>query len=140
MQTVAFTAADRELVAAAEAELRKNFVRHRHHVAAALRMQSGKVFTGMHIEATVGRISVCAEAVVLGKALGEERELDTIVAVRYVDADAREAIEIVAPCGMCRELITDYGPDAYVLVDVGGTIVKTRMLELLPQKYREAEE
>ena len=34
-------------------------------VAAAIRSQDGRIWTGLHIGATVGRLSVCAEAVAL---------------------------------------------------------------------------
>ena len=34
-----------------------------HHVGCALRTRSGKVFQAVHIEAFVGRVTVCAEAI-----------------------------------------------------------------------------
>ena len=31
-------------------------------------------------------------------------------------------IRVVSPCGMCRELIGDYGPEAHVIFAAGGEI------------------
>ena len=73
----------------------------------------------MHLEATVGRIALCAEAVALGRAATEagDTEVDTIVAVYHPGPDAADqTARVVAPCGMCRELIADYAPNARVLV------------------------
>ncbi|MCJ7568446.1 MAG: hypothetical protein MUO58_12980, partial [Anaerolineales bacterium] len=36
-----------------------------HHIASALRTTSGSIFTSVHVEAYVGRIAVCAEAIEL---------------------------------------------------------------------------
>jgi len=125
---------DRALVAEAYEELRSYFVEGWHHVAAALRMRSGRVVTAMHLEATVGRVAVCAEAIALGKALRDERDLDTIVAVHYTD-DSRTTMGLIAPCGMCRELLTDYGNDVLVIIPKGDAMIKVRMLDLIPEKY-----
>jgi cytidine deaminase len=58
----------------------------------------------------VGRIAVCAEAIAIGMAAAAgDTEIETIVAV---DREGR----IVSPCGMCRELISDYSPSSKVII------------------------
>ncbi|MED3728497.1 hypothetical protein [Priestia filamentosa] len=42
---------------------------------------------------------------------------------------------IVSPDGMCRELMYDYAPDCYVILEADQEIVKTKISELLPLKY-----
>lgn len=135
------TSDDDALIAAARAAIR---ARHRpgwHVVGAALRTASGRIFTGVHLEANVGRIAVCAEAVALGRAATDsgETEIDTIVAVHHPDVAATDAaIPVVAPCGMCRELIADYAPRARVIVpDGSGTPQVVAIGDLLPVKYRQ---
>jgi hypothetical protein len=43
--------------------------------------------------------------------------------------------EVVSPCGICRELITDYGPQAWVIVPGAHGAEKVLIAELLPNKY-----
>jgi cytidine deaminase len=50
-----------------------------------MRTRSGRVFTGVHLEANVGRIAACAEAVAPGRAATEagDTDVDTVVAVYH---------------------------------------------------------
>jgi cytidine deaminase len=91
---------------------------HWHTVAAALRDEHGRIWTGLHLGATVGRLSVCAEPVALGRALLEGGgRIVTAVAVRHPKAEeASQEIAVVSPCGACRELLADYAPGAWVIV------------------------
>ena len=66
---VSLTDSDHELIAAANAVLEKHYRPFWHMVAAAIRSQDGRIWTGLHIGATVGRLSVCAEAVAFGRVL-----------------------------------------------------------------------
>ena len=59
---------DQELIEIAKALISKRYEEDPHHIAAALRKASGKIFTGVHLEANVGRIAVCDEAVAIGAA------------------------------------------------------------------------
>ena len=123
-------ASDRELLDLARKIIEQRYRENQHQIGAALRTKSGKVFTAVHLEATVGRIAVCAEAVALGMAAAAgDTEIETIVAV-----DA--AGQVVSPCGMCRELISDYSPSAQVIVPAGGKTEVVPVAELLPNKYR----
>lgn len=122
--------AHQQLVCKAQQIIRERFAEGRHHVGAALRTASGRVFTAVHLEATVGRIDVCAEAVALGMAAAAgETEVVTVVAVD-------RAGHVVSPCGMCRELISDYSPGAQVIVPGADGPVVTTISSLLPNKYR----
>lgn len=110
----------------------------RHTVAASIRGQDGRIWTGLHLGTTVGRLSVCAEAVALGRALLEgDRGIDTIVAVRHPKPDeADRELAVVPPCGACREMFLDHCPDALVIVPGAGGLVKLPIRELLPVPYR----
>jgi cytidine deaminase len=87
------------------------------------------VFTAVHLEAYIGRVAVCAEAIAvgMGAAVGDTN-IEVIVAVNR-DGD------VVAPCGICRELISDYAPRAKVIVPgiAGPELVS--VATLLPNKY-----
>ena len=114
----ALSSPDHALIAAAHEVLPRHYKPFWHTVAAAIRGQDGRVWTGLHLGATVGRLSVCAEAVALGRALLEGRGgIDTIVALRHPKPDETDReLAVVPPCGACREMFLDHCPDAQVIV------------------------
>ena len=57
--------ADKELIAAATAAIKLRYRDDWQEVGAALRTRSGRVFTGVNLDAYLGRMAVCAEAVAL---------------------------------------------------------------------------
>jgi len=131
---------DYELIKEAEKVIEKNYEFGRHHIGAAISTATGTVHTAVHLEANVGRIAVCGEAVAIGKAVSEgDREFHTIVAVAH--PHPHEDIEkcwVVSPCGMCRELISDYGENIDVIIPYKGKVVKVNIVELIPEKYTKA--
>jgi len=135
--------ADRELVAAAQAAIKERYRYDWQEVGAALRTRSGKIFTGINLDAYLGRMAVCAEAVALGRAfvdLGDDG-IDTIVAVRHPDPDENsQDVAVVSPCGACRELIFDYDRKARVIVPNGKSAEVMPIADLLPNKYRRGPE
>ena len=130
---------DQVLVEAARTIIRRRFRQGWHVVGAALRTSEGQIFTGVHLEANVGRIAVCAEAVALGRAITEvgRVDIDTIVAVYHSDpARPEHEIKIVAPCGMCREMISDYSPHARGLIPSENlSAIAVSIQELIPHKF-----
>jgi cytidine deaminase len=132
---VALTAADLELIAAAQAVMQQHHRPFWHTVAAALRGADGRIWTGLHLGTTVGRLSICAEPVALGQAiLAGGGEIVTAVAVRHHKPDEDDqSIAVVTPCGACRELLVDYAPDCMVIVPGD---MKLPASALLPLPYR----
>jgi cytidine deaminase len=122
--------ADAELIDRARSLIAQRYKLDHHHVGASLRTRSGQIHTAVHLEAYVGRVAVCAEAIALGMAAaGGDTEVEVVVAV---DRQGR----VVAPCGMCRELLSDYAPSCRVIV---GEEEVVAISALLPQKYRRQE-
>ena len=135
--------ADKELIAAATAAIKQRYRDDWQEVGAALRTRSGKIFTGVNLDAYLGRMAVCAEAVALGRAFVEVGDdgIEKIVAVRHPPPyEKDQAIAVVSPCGACRELIFDYDPKARVIVPNGKTPAVVPIAELLPNKYRRGPE
>jgi cytidine deaminase len=130
--------ADQDLVAAAIAAIKSRYRDDWQEVGAALRTRTGTVFTGVNLDAYLGRMAVCAEAVALGRAvidLGSDG-IDTIVAVRHPPPEAKDqTVAVVSPCGACRELIFDYDRNARVIVPNGKSPAVVAIAELLPNKY-----
>ena len=59
---------DKELIEAATVAIKQRYRDDWQEVGAALRTRSGKVFTGINLDAYLGRMAVCAEAIALGRA------------------------------------------------------------------------
>jgi cytidine deaminase len=129
---------DKELIAAATEAIKSRYRNDWQEVGAALRTRAGKIFTGVNLDAYLGRMAVCAEAVALGRAILDLRDagIETIVAVRHPPPEAEDqSIAVVSPCGACRELIYDYDRDARVIVPQGKSPAVARIADLLPNKY-----
>ena len=130
---------DKELIEAATQAISKRYRNDWQEVGAAMRTRDGRIVTGVNIDAYIGRIAVCAEAIAIGRAITEtgDRGIETIVAVRHPKPDEPGKIAVVSPCGICRELIHDYDAKAKVIVPNGSRAPKlVKIGELLPNKYR----
>lgn len=127
---------DLELIDAARSLIRSRYKPDRHAVACALRVRGGKVYTGVHLECFVGRITVCAEAVAIGRAVtdGDGELIETIVAVLQSSFDD-EHPAVVSPCGMCREMIGDYAPTARIIIPGPQGPRVVHLGALLPERY-----
>lgn len=132
------TEADQELIAVAQAVLSKHYRPFWHMVSAAIRSRDGRIWTGIHLGATVGRMQICAEPIALGRAiLDGDGTIETAVAIRHPKHDeADQSLAIVSPCGACREMILDYDPDARVIVPGVIAPIKMPIRALLPLPYR----
>ncbi len=100
MTTVPRSDVDRRLVEEAKSIARRRYVPWWNTVGAALRTELGTTYAAVHLDAAVGRVAVCAEMIALGMAVAAgNRRIETLV------ADGDEGWEVLAPCGMCRELL-----------------------------------
>ena len=129
---------DRELIVAASEAIKRRYRYDWQEVGAALRTRDGRIYAGVNLDAYLGRMAVCAEAVALGQAVTEvgETGIETIVAVRHPDPEEPDQeIAVVSPCGGCRELIWDYDRNARVIVPGADGPVVAGIRELLPNKY-----
>jgi cytidine deaminase len=125
-----------DLLEAAQRLLAERYVPGRHEVAAALRSRSGVVYLGLHVDGSARRTGICAEGMAIGAAAAAgDLDIDTIVAVQYKPAGV---FRVISPCGVCRELIHDYSPDATVINYDDGQVVPTPIRELIPTKTARA--
>jgi len=130
--------ADHALIAEANATLARHYKLLWHTIGAAVRSVDGRVWTGIHIGATVGRLSVCAEAVAFGRAVLEgDGTIAVAVAVRHPKPDETDQeMAVVPPCGGCREMMMDYSPEARVILRTEGRLYKLPVRAMLPLPYR----
>jgi cytidine deaminase len=104
----------------------------RYQVGAAVRGKSGAIYAGANVENASYGLALCAErsAVAAAVAAGEK----AIVAVAVVTASSPPA----APCGMCRQVLAEFGDDklAVTLVNDAGERSDTTLGALLPHAFR----
>ncbi len=129
--------ADLDLIAAARKVISDRYKENRHHIGAALRTSSGRIYTAVHLDTYVGRASVCAEAIAVGQAMSVgDTEIEAIVSVRHPrPRETYREIQIVSPCGICREMLADFAPNCTVIVPDNGDIARVPVTALLPNKY-----
>lgn len=88
-------------------------------VGAALLMD-GSVFTGTNVENASYGGTLCAERTAIATAVATGRRKLDVIAVS-TDAAAGSAMDMRTPCGLCRQVMSEFAtPDLIVLLD-GGT-------------------
>jgi cytidine deaminase len=99
-------------------------------VGAAVRTDSGRIFTGCNIESASYGLTVCAERVAIWKALSEgERDFDELVIVADTEA-------LTPPCGTCRQIIWEFAKHArIVLANLRGQQEEVSISGLLPRAF-----
>jgi cytidine deaminase len=119
-----------ELVAAA-AEVRTNAYApySEFHVGAAI-LTGGRVFTGVNVENASYPMSVCAERNAVAAAIAAgERKIDCVAVV--TDADRP-----TPPCGGCRQVLWEFGPESLVVSETtSGERTAWALEDLIPDAF-----
>ncbi|WP_077214012.1 cytidine deaminase [Bacillus dakarensis] len=100
-------------------------------VGAALLTTDGKVYRGCNIENAAYSMANCAERTALFKAYSEgDREFAMLAVIADTDGP-------VAPCGACRQVISELCPKdmKVVLTNLKGDIKELTVEELLPGAF-----
>ena len=97
----------------------------------AIRVQSGKVFSAVNIRIhNSAPCSICAEQAAIGKAVSEG--YDKIVCLVSVgDWKGTNGVEIISPCGMCRQFVKQFG-NPFFIIKNKNKLVKKKLNALLP--------
>lgn len=101
-------------------------------VGAALLTRSGRLYTGANVENASYGLSICAERVAAFKAVADgEREFEAVAVVTENG---------VTPCGACRQVLSEFGPDMRVLVaDAWGRRRDYILSDLIPDAFTPAD-
>jgi len=124
------------LYEAAAALIKQRYAPRKHVIAAAVMGASGNIYTAVNLDCHLRRAAVCGEgaAIAIAMSAGEER-IKAVLALRH-DPKQSKDLWVVSPCGVCRELIMDYGPDAAVYMPDQQDGAHTMSSEaLLPNRY-----
>jgi cytidine deaminase len=102
-------------------------------VGAAVRA-GGQVYTGVNVESASYPVGLCAERVAAAAAVTAGRS--SIDAIAIVGGSDRPA----PPCGACRQLLSELGPDMHVVsVASNGSRKEWMLSELLPDPFGPAD-
>jgi cytidine deaminase len=100
-----------------------------YEVGAALLTKSGKVFTGANVENAVYPLTICAERSAIFSAVSQGERTFSAIAVVTENG--------VAPCGSCRQVLAEFGPDILVIIakTTGVVVDEVKVYELLPNTF-----
>jgi cytidine deaminase len=99
-------------------------------VGAVVLTEDGKTFEGCNVENASYGLTICAErnAVFQAVARGKQKVVAIVI---YTPTPTPSA-----PCGACRQVINEFGPDAMVMsVCDGPDVLKTTLSKLLPEAF-----
>ena len=99
-------------------------------VGAAVLSTGGKIFTGCNIENASFGMSVCAERVAIFKAISEgSTKFEAIAVIGDTDKPC-------SPCGACRQVISEFGEEIFlIMVNLKGDVKIKKIGELLPEAF-----
>lgn len=100
-------------------------------VGAALEAEDGTVILGCNVENASYGLCICAERVALTKAVSQGIKKFKRLAV------VADTPGPVAPCGMCRQMLTEFSPELEVILsNLKGQTETVLLSELLPKAFR----
>ena len=107
-------------------------------VGAALLLENGKIITGNNQENAAYPSGMCAERVAIWKASSEFPDQKILKLSIFASSSSRILSESVAPCGGCRQTLSEYElrqkdkVEVYFMGEVGEVIKMNSLLDLLP--------
>ncbi len=119
-----------QLIEAAKQARQWAYAPYSHYlVGAAVLTSSGRIYDGVNIENAAYPATICAERVALFKAVSEgERQFIALAVVTNNGG---------TPCGICRQVLAEFGLDTTILVaDESGEVkMEVSLNELLPLAF-----
>jgi cytidine deaminase len=126
-----FDAARQSLVSKAKAASGNTYSPYsKFPVGAAVLGGDGKIYTGCNVENASFGLTICAERNAIFNMVANGQKQISAVAI-YTPTG-----EPTAPCGACRQVINEFGPDALVVSACDGDrVIEMRLSELLPNAF-----
>ena len=123
----------KRLLQAARKAMRRAYAPYSHFkVGAALLTAKGEIFAGCNVENASYGLSNCAERTAIFAAVanaGQRLEIRVITVVNDQGVPC-------SPCGACRQVIFEFGPEASVLFQSANGWTEKPIAELLPEGFR----
>jgi|UniRef100_A0A7V6DP29 cytidine deaminase len=101
-------------------------------VGAAVLTGKGQVYSGGNVENASSGLTLCAERAAIAVAVAAEGPKMRIRALAVVSGQAGP----FPPCGACRQVMYEFGPEALVLFQGEDGLTQASITELLPHAFR----
>lgn len=101
-------------------------------VGAALLTANGEVYSGCNVENASYGLTNCAERTAIFSAIAQSGPGLIIDAVAVVNDQGVPC----SPCGACRQVIYEFGPEAVVIFQSAGGWREMPIQQLLPEGFR----
>jgi cytidine deaminase len=101
-------------------------------VGAAILLSNGKIFSGCNVENASYGMTNCAERTAIFSAVAQ---LGPKIEIRAVSVVNDQGVPC-APCGACRQVIYEFGPDATIFFRGADGPTQAHITELLPEGFR----
>jgi cytidine deaminase len=102
-----------------------------HQVGAAVRLADGSVFTGCNVENSSYGGTNCAERVAIQKAVSEKGKIRIAEVLVVTDATPPWP-----PCGLCRQVISEFGQKVEIyMCNLKGEVKQTSLSDLFPHAF-----
>jgi cytidine deaminase len=101
-------------------------------VGSAILLTNGKIFSGCNVENASYGMTNCAERTAIFSAVAECGPKIEIRAVAVANAQGVSC----SPCGACRQVIYEFGPNAIIFFQGKNGPKQAHITELLPEGFR----
>ena len=99
-------------------------------VGSALETDDGEIIVGSNVESASYGLTVCAERVAVWNAISQGKRKIVKIAV------VADTEELTPPCGVCRQIIWEFGGDIPVIfANLHGKVEMVQMKDLLPRAF-----
>jgi cytidine deaminase len=102
------------------------------HVGAALLTKNGEIFVGCNVENASYGMTNCAERTAIFSAVAKVGPKFNIEAIAVVNDKGVPC----SPCGACRQVIYEFGPEAIVFFQSAKGWKEAPITDLLPEGFR----
>jgi cytidine deaminase len=101
-------------------------------VGAAVLLSNGRIFSGCNVENASYGMTNCAERTAIFSAVAQ---LGPKIEIRAVSVANDQGVPC-SPCGACRQVIYEFGPDATIFFQGAKGPKQAHITELLPEGFR----
>jgi len=123
-----------KLIALAKEAQEKAYAPYSHFpVGSAIYTEDGEIFTGCNVENLSYGLTNCAERTAVFKMISE---VGKHAKIKYIAVTTKADI-VCSPCGACRQVLQEFGPDAIVIYKGPTGYGEVSMKDLLPGAFTE---
>lgn len=101
-------------------------------VGSAILLSNGKIFSGCNVENASYGMTNCAERTAIFSAVAQ---LGPKIEIRAVAVTNDQGVAC-SPCGACRQVIYEFGPDAMIFFQGADGPKQAHITQLLPEGFR----